>query len=132
MESRAIAVRSVHAHAAEIWHIAPCPTDTALATTVYNEGEPRPPLCTTRLHLDALCCFLRPHADQRRALLGYEFLRLAEWSVLWRVGSPCYPAGIGEEPLRTRRPRLCSSVLWMWVMLVMHSCLRYCLVRVRS
>jgi len=42
VESRAIAVRSVHAHAAEVWHIAPCPTDTALATTVYNEGEPAP------------------------------------------------------------------------------------------
>lgn len=35
----AIAVRSVHSHAAEIWHIAPCPTDAALTTTVYNEGE---------------------------------------------------------------------------------------------
>lgn len=43
-----------------------------------------------------------------------------------------YPAGAGEEPLRTRRPRSFSSVPWMWVIMVMHSCLRNCLVRVSS
>ena len=37
-DSNALRVLGVYAHAAEVWHIAPCPADAALAVTVFNEG----------------------------------------------------------------------------------------------
>ena len=54
-DSNALRVLGVYAHAAEVWHIAPCPADAALAVTVFNEGAVgSPPVPAVALSLQAV------------------------------------------------------------------------------
>ena len=53
-DSNALRVLGTYAHAPEVWHIAPCPVDAALAVTVFNKGVVgSPPLPAVAVSLQA-------------------------------------------------------------------------------